>query len=579
MSNNLKQAFDTLRKAMDKSSSAKARLTSQSTHAKDLADDGEPYVPVGLHGVLASTEKLLAVNRGLIPTDERDSLQYKKTFRTSDLMKERVRLDADKLKRQMVRKVAKTRNLNAIHPFYFDPYTEKHLIGNPLSSPLEEINPMQLVEQARRVTLMGPGGIGTSQAITEDMQCHSADTEVMTKKGWKFWPDVTDQDELACRVNGVLEFHNPKRLFSADYEGIMYGVKSRSVNFLVTPNHRFFTSSSARAAEWSWETAEEHHGKFRVYHGASKPYAGKDASDTFTLPEVDIVPGAGRIKGIPIMDMGDWCEFLGWFLAEGCASTCNNHKYVVTVSQCEEANPEKVSRISSLLARLGMGFKKYGVNFVTKSKILHTYLSKFGKSYEKYIPDFLFEVKPEYRRRFLEAYFLGDGNTLNGKSFRYSTSSERMVKDLDRLLISVGASTSLAKPWMSRKRNGDPSRLVYSVHESCCPIKEVKPVNHFKEEYSGKVYCAEVPGSLLFTRRGRGTPVWTGNSLNPSTFGFLSSLEGPESERIGIDSRFAMGSKIGSDGRIYQKFWDNRKGKYRYMNSEDLDGLVLGLPD
>lgn len=170
MNDKLNSAYSILGKALEKLGSAKARITAQSSHAKDLADDGEPYVPVGLHGVLASTEKLLAVNRGLIPTDERDSLQYKKTFRTADLMRERIRLDADKMKRQLVRKVARTRNLNPLHPFYFDPYTEKHLIGNPLSSPLEEINPMQLVEQARRVTLMGPGGIGTSQAITEDMQ-------------------------------------------------------------------------------------------------------------------------------------------------------------------------------------------------------------------------------------------------------------------------------------------------------------------------------------------------------------------------------------------------------------------------
>lgn len=168
MSNkNLNSAFGRLKAAFHKSGATLSKLTS---HAKDLSDDGEPYVPVGLHGVLASTEKLLAVNRGLIPTDERDSIQFKKTFRTADLMRERVRLDADKLRRQLLYKSAKSKNLKALHPFYFDPYAERHLIGNPLSSPLEEINPMQLVEQARRVTLMGPGGLGSSQSITEDSQ-------------------------------------------------------------------------------------------------------------------------------------------------------------------------------------------------------------------------------------------------------------------------------------------------------------------------------------------------------------------------------------------------------------------------
>jgi DNA-directed RNA polymerase beta subunit len=128
------------------------------------ADD----VPVGMHGILASTEKLLAVNRGLIPTDERDSQEFKRVMTTDKLMRERVRLDADKTRLNILRRASKTRNLKGIYPTAFDAYTEGHIVGNPLSSPLEEINPVSLVESANRITQMGPGGLGSTEAITDE---------------------------------------------------------------------------------------------------------------------------------------------------------------------------------------------------------------------------------------------------------------------------------------------------------------------------------------------------------------------------------------------------------------------------
>ena len=125
-------------------------------------------VAVGLHGVLSATEKLLAVNRGLVPTDERDSLQFKRLHTTDQLMRERAKLDAGKTRLNVLRRASKTRNLSGIHPGHFDEYTEGHLIGNPLSAPGEEMNPLALVESARRITQMGPGGLGSSEAITDE---------------------------------------------------------------------------------------------------------------------------------------------------------------------------------------------------------------------------------------------------------------------------------------------------------------------------------------------------------------------------------------------------------------------------
>jgi DNA-directed RNA polymerase beta subunit len=137
---------------------------------RERFEDNEDYIPVGTPGVIEATRKLLNINRGGEPADERDSLEFKKLFRTEAMLGERVREDAGKLARRLRYMVANRKNLSPMSSFFFDPYMEGHFISSQLASPLEEINPMHNLEQARRVTLMGPKGIQSDQGITPDMQ-------------------------------------------------------------------------------------------------------------------------------------------------------------------------------------------------------------------------------------------------------------------------------------------------------------------------------------------------------------------------------------------------------------------------
>lgn len=136
----------------------------------ELDDDGEEYMSVGVDGVLAASEKLLAMNRGLVKADERDSLRYQKIFRPNNLFRERIKMDSGKIGRSIMYQAAKRRNLSGLLPGAFDGYIDAVLRGNPLTSPLEEINPMQLKENSRRITKMGPGGIPSEDSITNEAQ-------------------------------------------------------------------------------------------------------------------------------------------------------------------------------------------------------------------------------------------------------------------------------------------------------------------------------------------------------------------------------------------------------------------------
>jgi DNA-directed RNA polymerase beta subunit len=68
-------------------------------------------------------------------------------------------------------------------------------------------------------------------------------------------------------------------------------------------------------------------------------------------------------------------------------------------------------------------------------------------------------------------------------------------------------------------------------------------------------------------------------NVHPSEFGFIDSISGPESSRIGVDTRAAYGSKIGSDGNVYQRFFDRKKNKHVWLSARDLEGKIVGLPD
>lgn len=349
----------------------------------ELDDDGEEYMPVGTKGLLAASEKLLAINRGLTDADERDSFKFQKVYRLNSMLREGIKMDAGKTARTVMYRAAKRKNLQGLDPGVFNTYVDRVITGNPLTSPLEEINPMHLVENARRISRMGPGGLKSSESITEEAQsvhpsqfgfissiegpeCHCTlpDGKLFTKTGWVPIEEITMETELACRVDGKIEFHKPSKVIHEHYKGIVYGIRTEDVSFLVTPTHRLYL-----------------------------------------LPQGEFAYAANLYK-LP------------------CTFDC---------------------------------------------------------SYE----------------------------SLNDKGTVSITSDD----------------------W-------------------------------YMEHYDGMVHCATVPGGLLYYSAEGRPGVWIGNS-----------------ERAGIDVRAAYGTKLGSDGKIYQKFYDRRRKQHRWLSAADLDGLTVKIPD
>jgi len=142
------------------------KISSIEKKANLIDDDG--LVSITPQVLLASSKKVLDVNRGLVEQDERDSLRYKKILTPDKLLTERIQLDATGVAKKIVQRASMHKSLKGVNVNAFDGYFDSLLFGSALASPLEEINPLHLVEQQRRITQMGEGGLSGSDTISPE---------------------------------------------------------------------------------------------------------------------------------------------------------------------------------------------------------------------------------------------------------------------------------------------------------------------------------------------------------------------------------------------------------------------------
>ena len=544
-----------------------------------LNDDGEEYIPVGVDGLLAATKKLRSVSRGEAEPDLRDSFRYKKIFTTPDLIAERIQLDAGKVRKTLLQRAAKMRNLNSLSSGHFTPYTEGQLLQNRLSSPFEQINMLQNLEQNRRITQMGDGGLSSSRSITEDAQaldtstfgflgalegpeCVDGQSLIFTKDGWKYGKDLTLNDLVACDLDGKMEFHHPSRVIAEPYQGDMLMIRSTNLNLCVTPSHRII---------------------FKRSNSEKKPthvdYAGELFGQSIWLPMNTLVyDGKSDWKDIQIgphtFAIEDWCALVGWYLSEGSLASQSKWKIsYLEITQVEDVNKRKFEIIKNLLDRMGL---KYSFRAADKThykgycgfRISDTDIIDYFSRYDRgcaflWIPEDLFDAPVTARQAMLDALLLGDGR-INKTHKSYVTISDQLCHDVERLMISLGYSTS-------RRIEKDRRAHVTSTNHVVSILKTKRRGTYRYDthesywstlQYDDMVYCVSVPGSRILIKRENGCPVWTGNS-----------------EMVGLDTRVAFGAKLGSDGRMYQPIRNVKTGRITYMNAEQMASHIIGFPD
>jgi hypothetical protein len=333
---------------------------------------------------------------------------------------------------------------------------------------------------------------------------------VLTRDGWLGFADLTGEHELATvTAEGELVYARPARLHARPYRGPMIRFAGKMIDLLVTPSHSMLVRAK-HAEDFEFRAAQELEGTKSTYFSVRKRlrWSGDSRSERLELPSVPYLRER-RSSPLPSFALEDWCEFMGWYLAEG---SYGFHGDNANVYITQTKDPSKIERIRALLEAMGLSRWYDGRSFVLNNKQLATYLSQFGKSHEKYIPRELLELDRPRLERLYEGLMLGDGHRrFDGarlKEAMYTTVSPRLADDVQELMIKLGWGTSMAFDWSGPAH----WRPRYRVAQHMTNETTIWPSRHRQDvDYDGMVYCATVvPTHTLVVRRG-GAPVVCGN--------------------------------------------------------------------
>lgn len=345
--------------------------------------------------------------------------------------------------------------------------------------------------------------------------------EVLTNSGWKRWDSVNKTEKLATvSPDDRMVFQTPTDWVEKHFEGELLHFDSRSMDCIVTPDHRMAAYVNG-ASNDDWDLIEA--SKLQLTHhliklAPNKPWDnGCDQKELYGLPRIKF----GRNCSDSI-DIHDFAEFLGWYVAEGSADTTPiipGSGYRVFISQKKPEGREAFEELAARLPWKHTPDSDRGYAFSSKQLwIVIKELELGDRSWVKRVPEFIKQSNASVIERFLKGYLLGDGwsDRINERSV---TSSPLLADDIQELWLKIGMSASITTrcegTWAIRERSGlsRESYIVTQKSKSRASLVDGDMVPKVKPfQYSGTVHCATVPSGTLIVRR-NGKAMVSGNCV------------------------------------------------------------------
>ena len=335
--------------------------------------------------------------------------------------------------------------------------------------------------------------------------CYDEETETLTENGFKKIDDIQDDEKIATfnPATEQLEYHLPisKHIYDFDSErdGKMVHFKTGKIDCCVTPNHRMYTRNRwAIQKDGPWGIIRADEVKERAQFRSQIKWEGLYQ---------DVPKEAKEAFGKEIT-LADWCELVGYFLAEGWVVN-KLRDYRVGIRQLHTSNHYEAMK--TICEKYG--FSIYQDSFIIYGKTIAAYFDKtFGHgSGNKSVPKWMKNLPTPYLNILMNAMVDGDGNRragsrkkpTNNQYYSYCSTSKVMADDMYEIVYKLGfvpkASADKKVPINHNRRyyvawsdtdNGKFPKL-HSMRK--------KTVN--RVAYKGRVYCFEVPHHLFITRR------------------------------------------------------------------------------
>jgi len=327
--------------------------------------------------------------------------------------------------------------------------------------------------------------------------CFSEDTEILTTDGWKFYYEISPNEEVLTfnTKNELAEWQqiDAKYVYEDKFNEI-YSFQGRATDFCVTGDHRIIVKRGDKKKRWGEITA----------------------NDLLKLNSSVIVPTSGKsgLSDYPIDD--NMVRLIGWIVSEG-------HFRSYGPIQLFQ-NADNAYKISDILDALGIKYTTYlrkfkgrkfndsitGKEYQTQNDNITFYIgTKEVHKIKEYIisknlPKIAFNFSDRQFDILLNALVSGDGNWNKGKrSGFYYTNSSDISDTLQALCISHGWRCSIAL-----RRN---NQFVVSFAKYKQKALFKKHMIYTTIDNPKTVWCVSVPNGTVFVRR-NGKAIVLGNT-------------------------------------------------------------------
>lgn len=350
--------------------------------------------------------------------------------------------------------------------------------------------------------------------------CYDDQTEVMTSDGWRFFKDLKYEDEVLCLDPNTeeMKFFVPKEIVQYPYKGRMFRIETRSVDCLVTPNHRVvFRRRVSYGTELVKTPIEVEMADnlpdihFWIPRGGF--WKGEE-KEIFVLPAITFRGPGGHFqqKESKEVSMDKWLTFLGLYLSDGFVRY--DKKEVPIDVLISVKRQRKVDLLRKTLEELGLswyeqkpnnqGMVTFGVGGVQLAR----YLSSIGKCREKFIPKEFKFLSVRQLEILFNSLMQGDGSISKTGTMVYYSKSKKLLEDISEICLKIGLVPRFCDDDYEEGEEGDQYLFIGRKNVDTKISKDKR----YWQEYNGNVYCCSVPTGIIMTRR-NGKVCWSGNTM------------------------------------------------------------------
>ena len=322
-------------------------------------------------------------------------------------------------------------------------------------------------------------------------QCLSEDTEILTQKGWKTYKEIRKGDIIKTFniEKGIIEDKKVQSVFKRKYKGMMYNLKNRIQDQLISPRHKVVRK------------------KFNT-----NKYVLEPIEKILKLKSPFIIPVAANNSNKDINISDEQIKLMAWIIGEGSVERPNkNYRscYRISIYQSAIKNKKNYEEIKKLLKHFKLKYSEYtqkGMgNPVQRLRLNAESSKKIHKWFENkktvdFIPQILLNMSQRQSRLFLETYM----KAASFENCKIVTSNIEILNGLQSIASNAGygSTVHIRKPTIGTK----PIYVLRLIKHNDTYINTVKKV-----DYSGIIWCPNTENGTVIARR-NGKVFITGNT-------------------------------------------------------------------